>query len=83
MTMIRVRKNAEQLSPKERNSFLAALAQWKKVPGLSHRPTRFEEFFTIHSEAAQMGIHSFFGSRPSNFLAIRMLFPKCGRALGL
>lgn len=74
MTMIRVRKNAEQLSPKERSSFLAALAQWKIAPGLSRRPTRFEEFFTIHSEAAQKGIHSFSGSRPSNFLAWHRAF---------
>ncbi|UTS90333.1 tyrosinase family protein [Rhizobium anhuiense] len=67
MTMVRVRKDAEQLSPKERNNFLSVLAQWKKVPGLA-RPTRFEDFYTTHEDAFSKGIHSGFGANPSNFL---------------
>ncbi|MBI2255940.1 MAG: tyrosinase family protein [Proteobacteria bacterium] len=67
VTMVRVRKNAEHLSPKERNNFLSALAQWKIIPGLA-RPTRFEDFFTTHADAFSKGIHSAFGSMPSNFL---------------
>ncbi|WP_374370457.1 tyrosinase family protein [Dongia sp.] len=67
MTMVRVRKNAEQLSHRERNNFLSALAQWKIMPGLA-RPTRFEDFFTTHGDAFSHGIHSAFGTKPSNFL---------------
>lgn len=66
-TMVRVRKNAEALSPRERSNFLNALAQWKRIPGLSRR-TRFEDFYTAHGDAFPMGIHSDFGRMVSNFL---------------
>ena len=65
--MVRVRKDAETLSPIERDAFLRALAAWKLKPGLS-RPTRFEDYYTAHDDAFQFGIHSMFGSRVSNFL---------------
>lgn len=67
LTMVRVRKNAEQMSPRERNNFLSALAQWKRVPGLN-RPTRFEDFYMTHGDAFGKGIHSAFGTKASNFL---------------
>jgi tyrosinase len=65
--MVRVRKNAEKLSPAERNAFLRALAVWKTKRGQS-RPTRYEDFYTAHADAFDMGIHSAFGQFVSNFL---------------
>jgi tyrosinase len=65
--MVRVRKNAERLSQGERNTFLRTLALWKAKPGQS-RPTRFEDFYTAHADAFNLGIHSSFGQNVSNFL---------------
>lgn len=65
--MVRVRKNAEALSPVERNAFLSALATWRVKTGQS-RPTRFEDFYTAHADAFSLGIHSNFGANVSNFL---------------
>ena len=65
--MVRVRKDAETLTPGERDAFLRALAAWKLKPGLS-RPTRFEDYYTAHDNAFQVGIHSMSGTRVSNFL---------------
>jgi tyrosinase len=53
--MVRVRKDAESLSPGERDAFLRALRHWADKPGLD-RPTRFEDYFTVHNDAFQMGI---------------------------
>jgi tyrosinase len=65
--MVRVRKNAELLTPGERDAFLQALATWKEKVGLSGR-TRFEEYYTAHADANHLGIHSEFGTKVSNFL---------------
>jgi tyrosinase len=65
--MVRVRKDAESLTPGERDAFLQALATWKEKLGLS-RPTRFEDYYTTHADAFSLGIHSEFGTRVSNFL---------------
>lgn len=65
--MVRVRKNAETLTLPERTAFLRALATWKSKPGQA-RPTRFEDFYTAHADAFDLGIHSGFGANVSNFL---------------
>jgi tyrosinase len=65
--MVRVRRDAEKLTVPERNAFLRALAAWKNKLGQS-RPTRFEDFYTAHADAFQLGIHSNFGRNVSNFL---------------
>lgn len=65
--MVRVRKNAEKLTSVERNNFLSALAKWKARPGQT-RKTRYEDFYTAHKDAFDMGIHSNFGRNVSNFL---------------
>jgi len=65
--MVRVRKNAETLTLPERTAFLRALATWKSRPGQA-RPTRFEDFYTAHADAFDLGIHSSFGANVSNFL---------------
>ncbi|MGY4319414.1 tyrosinase [Bradyrhizobium sp. JR3.5] len=65
--MVRVRKNAEKLSQLERNAFLRALASWKTKRGQA-RPTRYEDFYTAHADAFNLGIHSGFGQFVSNFL---------------
>jgi tyrosinase len=65
--MVRVRKNAETLTQPERTAFLRALATWKAKTGQA-RPTRFEDFYTAHADAFNLGIHSSFGANVSNFL---------------
>jgi tyrosinase len=59
--MVRVRKNANDLTDSEKYKFLHALAEWKAIPG------RAEEYAKVHGDAAALGIHSY-GGKVTNFL---------------
>lgn len=65
--MVRVRKNAQALTATERDAFLDALVRWKAKPGLT-RPTRFDDYYTAHDDAFQIGIHTTAATPVNNFL---------------